>query len=522
MQRIVRAPEPPLDIPEIPLTEFILGRAVDYGDKPAIIEAATGRTITFRQWPDAVRRTAASLAARGLRKGDVVAIYSPNLPEYSVVFHAVSLIGGVNTTVNPLYTPAELGNQLQDAGAKYLFTVPPCLEKAQQAAKGSAVREMFVFGEADGATPFATLLQNDADPPHVAIDPREDLVVLPYSSGTTGLPKGVMLTHYNLVANILQTARAIPVDETDTMLALLPFFHIYGMVVIMNLGLHLGATLVTMQRFEIEQFLQVLQKYQVTFAPLVPPIVLALAKHPAVDNYKLPSLRTIFSGAAPLRENIANAASQRLGCRVLQGYGLTETSPVTHGCRDACAGKAASIGPPVPNTEIRVVNVETGADCDANQEGEIWVRGPQVMKGYLNRPDATAAMIDSDGWLHTGDIGYADADDFFFIVDRVKEMIKYKGMQIAPAELEALLLSHPAIADAAVVPVEDDEAGEVPKGYVVARASVTPDEIMTYVAERVAPYKKLRYVEVIDQIPKSPSGKILRRLLVQRNVVSSG
>jgi acyl-CoA synthetase (AMP-forming)/AMP-acid ligase II len=275
-----------------------------------------------------------------------------------------------------------------------------------------------------------------------------------------------------------------------------------------------------MQRFEIEQFLRTLQKYQVTFAPLVPPIVLALAKHPAVDNYQLTSLRTIFSGAAPLRENVATAASQRLGCRVLQGYGLTETSPVTHGCRDAREGKAASIGPPVPNTEIRVVNIDTGLDCPAHEEGEIWVRGPQVMKGYLNRPDATAAMIDSDGWLHTGDVGYADEDDFFFIVDRVKEMIKYKGLQVAPAELEALLIGHPAITDAAVVPVEDDEAGEVPKGYVVTRASVTPDEIMAYVAERVAPYKRLRYVEVIDQIPKSPSGKILRRLLARRNVAA--
>ena len=518
MQRIFRAPEPPLVIPEVPLTEFILEGAADRGDKPAIIDAASGRVITFRQWTDAVRRTAAGLASRGLRKGDVAAIYSPNVPEYSVVFHAVSLIGGVNTTVNPLYVPGELGSQLQDAGAKYLFTVPSCVEKAQQAAQGSAVRDTFVFGEANGATPFAALLESDSDPPHVTINPREDLVVLPYSSGTTGLPKGVMLTHYNLVANILQTARAIPVDDTDTMLALLPFFHIYGMVVIMNLGLHLGATFVTMQRFEIEQFLQALQKYQITFAPLVPPILLALAKHPAVDNYTLTSLRTILSGAAPLRENIANAASQRLGCRVLQGYGLTETSPVTHACREAREGKAASIGPPVPNTEIRVVNIETGSDCGPRQEGEIWVRGPQVMKGYLNRPDATAAMIDDEGWLHTGDVGYADDDGFFFIVDRVKELIKYKGLQIAPAELEALLLGHPAITDAAVVPVEDAEAGEVPKGYVVTRASVTPEEIMAYVAERVAPYKRLRQVEVIDQIPKSPSGKILRRLLAQRKV----
>ncbi len=348
-------------------------------------------------------------------------------------------------------------------------------------------------------------------------------MVLPYSSGTTGLPKGVMLTHYNLVSNILQAACVLRIDDTDTMLGMLPFFHIYGMVVIMNLALHRGATVVTMPRFEMEPFLDILQKYGVTFAPIVPPVVLALAKHPLVDNYTLPKLRVLFSGAAPLRANIAAAASARLGCSVVQGYGLTETSPVTHGTRVGSYGtKPASIGPPVPNTEVRVVNVETGSDCGPTEEGEIWVRGPQVMKGYLNQPEATAATIDGDGWLHTGDIGYADADGCFFIVDRLKELIKYKGMQIAPAELEAVLLGHPGIADAAVIPLPDDEAGQVPKAFVVPRGDITPAEIMAYVAERVAPYKKLRHVEMIDQIPKSPSGKILRRVLVQRGAVTSG
>ena len=288
MSRIVRAPEPPLVIPEVPLTPFLFDRAADRGDKPAYIDGTTGRTLTYRQWMAAVRQVASGLAARGLCKGDVVALYSPNLPEYSVAFHAVSLIGGVNTTINPLYTPGELGHQLQDAGAKYLFTVAPCLEKAELAARGTAIREIFVFGEAEGATPLTVLMETGtADPPSVAIDPREDLVVLPYSSGTTGLPKGVMLTHYNLVANILQTQCALRIDDRETMLGLIPFFHIYGMVVIMNLGLHGGATVVTMPRFEIEQFLQVLQTYEVTFAPIVPPIVLALAKHPAVDKYRL-------------------------------------------------------------------------------------------------------------------------------------------------------------------------------------------------------------------------------------------
>ena len=514
---IFHAPEPPLDIPDVALTPFLLGRAAGRGNKPAFIEGPSGRTITYRGWADGVRKTAAGLAARGFRKGDVLAIYSPNVPEYAVAFHGVSLAGGVNTTINPLYTVSELTQQLKDCGARYLVTVPPCVEKAGQAARDAGVREVFVFGEAEGATPFAALLATDGRPPAVEINPREDVVVLPYSSGTTGLPKGVMLTHYNLVANILQTAAVQDFGEPDTILGLLPFFHIYGMTVIMNLGLYFGATIVTMPRFDLEQCLAILEKYRITFAHVVPPIVLALAKSPVVDKYDVSSLRGVFSGAAPLSEHLAMAASARLGCTVCQGYGLTETSPVTHATRlDAGALKTGGIGPPAPNTESKVVDIATGQELGPHNEGEICIRGPQVMKGYLNRPDATRAMIDADGWLHTGDIGYADADGCFFVVDRLKELIKFKGLQIAPAELEAVLLGHPAIADAAVVPIPNEEAGEVPKAFVVLKHDITPEEIMAYVADRVAPYKKLRSVEVIDQIPKSPSGKILRRVLIAR------
>ncbi len=524
---IFRSPEPDVVIPEVALTPFLLERAAARGDKPAFIDGPTGRTLTYAGLVEAVHGTAAGLAARGFRKGNVFAIYSPNLPEYAVAFHAVSLLGGIVTTINPSYTPAELSLQLSDAGARALVTVPACLDKASHAARAAGVREVFVFAEengaGNGATPFASLLIRGGAPPPVAIDPRTHVVALPYSSGTTGLPKGVMLTHHNLVANILQSACGLNVDEHDTMLGVLPFFHIYGMVVIMNLGLHMGATIVTMPRFDMEQCLQIMQQYRVTFANVVPPIVLGFAKHPLVDKYDLRQLHTLVSGAAPLSEHVAGAASARLGCRVVQGYGLTETSPVTHATRfdrTAVPGteriKTAGIGPPIANTEAKVVDVTTGAELGPKQEGEICVRGPQVMKGYLNRPDATAAMVDPDGWLHTGDIGFADDDGCFFIVDRLKELIKYKGMQVAPAELEAVLLSHPSIADAAVIPIADEECGEVPKAFVVLKASVTPEEIANFVAERVAPYKKLRAVETIDQIPKSPSGKILRRVLIER------
>jgi acyl-CoA synthetase (AMP-forming)/AMP-acid ligase II len=289
------------------------------------------------------------------------------------------------------------------------------------------------------------------------------------------------------------------------------------MVVVMNQALHVGATVVTMPRFELEPFLETLQKCRVTFANVVPPIVLALAKSPRVEKYELGCLRTVFSGAAPLGQAVAAATAARLGCEVVQGYGLTETSPVTHAARAGRASrKAAGIGPPVPNTEAKIVEVATGRELEPNEEGEICVRGPQVMKGYLARPEATAAMIDAEGWLHTGDVGYADSEGCFFVVDRVKELIKYKGLQIAPAELEALLLSHPSVADAAVIPIADEEAGEVPKAFVVLKGPATPEEIMDFVARRVASYKKLRRVEFTDQIPKSASGKILRRVLVER------
>ncbi|MFN8453373.1 MAG: AMP-binding protein, partial [Anaerolineae bacterium] len=399
----------------------------------------------------------------------------------------------------------------------FLLTVPPFLDKALAAAQESAVQEVFVFGEAEGATPFAALLHHEAASSQVQLDPHKDLVALPYSSGTTGLPKGVMLTHHNLVANICQILDIETYTEADTLIGILPFFHIYGLTVIMCMALRKGATIVTMPRFELEQFLQIMQDYRITRAYLVPPIVLALAKHPLVDKYNLSSLNLIMSGAAPLGKDVAEACGKRLNCVIKQGYGLSETSPVTHINPDNPAKiKQGSIGPCISNTEGKVIDYNTDAELGPNQEGEIWIRGPQVMQGYLSQPDATAAVIDAAGWFRTGDIGYADEEGYFYIVDRLKELIKYKGMQVAPAELEALLLTHPVVADVAVIPSPDEEAGEVPKAFVVLRGEVSPNELMAFVAERVAPHKKVRRLEIIDQIPKSASGKILRRVLVER------
>jgi acyl-CoA synthetase (AMP-forming)/AMP-acid ligase II len=514
---IFRSPYAEVPIPSVSLTEFVLGAAERLAEKPALIDGATGRRITYGELAESVRRVAAGLAALGFQKGDVLAIYSPNCPDYAVAFHAVASLGGINTTINPVYTAEEVAHQLKDAGAKYLLTIPQLMERAQEAAGEAGVRELFVFGEAEGATPFAALLEADGPVPEVFIDPQQDLVALPYSSGTTGLPKGVMLTHRNLVANLCQLQLFETVSQDDTLLCVLPMFHIYGMVVIMNLGLHAGATIVTMPRFELEPFLELAEEHGVTLAHLVPPIVLALTKSPVVERYDLSKLKTVFSGAAPLGEELTRACQERLSCRIIQGYGMTETSPCTHITPFELTNlKPGSVGICVPNTECKLVSPEDGAPQGLKGRGEVWIRGPQVMKGYLNRPEATAQTIDEEGWLHTGDIAYADEDGHFYIVDRLKELIKYKGFQVAPAELEAVLVTHPSVADAAVIPSPDEEAGEVPKAYVVLRAEANAEEIMEFVAERVAPYKKLRFVEFVEQIPKSPSGKILRRVLKER------
>jgi len=516
---IIKSPYPDVTIPEIPLTTFVLQRALELGDKPALIEGPTGRTLSYAQLYDSIRRVAVNLSKRGFKQGEVFAILSPNNPEYAILFHAIATLGGIVTTLNPLYTDREIRHQLKDSKARFLATVPACLEKTNEAAREEGVEEIYVFGEAEGATPFELLLEEtDQALPVVQINPREDLVALPYSSGTTGLPKGVMLTHYNLVSNLKQMEGLDYFYQIDTLICVLPLFHIYGLVVVLNMGLYAGSTIVTMPRFDLEAFLQAVQDYEVSLAHLVPPIVLQLSKNPIVDNYKLPKLKTIFSGAAPLGEDLTRACMERLGCAIRQGYGMTETSPVTHSSpAEPERVRFGSVGVPAPNTECKIASLDTGEPLPPRQEGEVCVRGPQIMKGYLNRPEATAATIDNEGWLHTGDIGYVDEDGHFFIVDRLKELIKYKGLQVPPAELEAVLLTHPSVADAAVIPYPDEEAGEVPKAIVVLKTPAEPEAIMDFVAERVAPHKRVRYVEFVSQIPKSPSGKILRRVLVERD-----
>jgi len=515
---IFKSPYPDVAIPEVPVASFILENASQFSEKPALIEAASGRTLTYAELSDAVNRAAAGLASNGLQKGDVFAIHCLNCPEYAIAFLAVAMLGGVCTMVSPLFNETEITSQLKDSNAKYLLTDPQLADVALAAARAVNLSEVFVLGEkVEGATSFCALMDNDGRVPPVEIDPRRDIVALPYSSGTTGLPKGVMLTHYNLVAMLRQMETADVLRSDDTTICVVPCYHMYGLHSVINLALRAGATTVTLRQFDLEKFLRALEKYEVNVVGVVPPIVLALAASPLVERFDLSKLEALHCGAAPLSSEVANACSTRLGVRVSYGYGMTELSPLSHlSYRNAEKHKPDSTGYCLPNTVCKIIDVETKVVLKPGEKGEVCVRGPQVMKGYLGQPEATAEMIDSEGWVHTGDIGYADEDGALFIVDRLKELIKYKGRQVAPAELEAVLLSHPAIADAAVIPSPDEKAGEVPIAFVVLKKSATPAEIIDFVAERVAAHKKIRRVEFVDEIPKSPAGKILRRLLVQR------
>jgi acyl-CoA synthetase (AMP-forming)/AMP-acid ligase II len=513
---IHRSPLPDVIIPEVPVTEYVLQMADAFPDRPALIDGPSGRTYTFAQLRDAVHRLAGGLAARGFGPGDTLGLMAPNMPEYAIVFHAVAVAGGTVSTINPTYGAEEVRFQLLDSGSEMLITIGIFAETAKQAIEGTKVTEVHTIDHAshpvEGTLDAMALFGEPIA--QVPIDAREDVVVLPYSSGTTGLPKGVMLTHYNLVANMCQVKPCFHLGEHEVILAFLPFFHIYGMQVLMNLALSYGGTVVTMPRFDLEQALELTQRHRVTRFFAVPPVVLALAKHPLVDQYDMSSVVQIFSGAAPLGAELGAEAAARVKCEVVQGYGMTEMSPVSH-CTPEGDFRPGTSGITVPNTEIRIVDPETGDDRGVGQEGELWVRGPQNMKGYLNNDTATRNTIDPDGWLHTGDIAVVDEHHHVSIVDRVKELIKVKGFQVPPAELEALIVTHPGVADVAVIGIPDDEAGELPKAFVVTKPGVTltAEDIQDHVARHVATYKRIKLVEFVDAIPKSASGKILRRML---------
>ena len=511
-----KSAKPDVDIPDVSVTDFVLRHAAAKAEHVAFVEGMSGREVTYGALAAQIRAFAGGLQARGVGPGDTWALMAPNLPEYAVVFHGIAYAGATVTTLNPTYGAEEIAFQLRDSKASAIVTVELFLETAKAAAAKVGIETIIVIGPGD-ATPF-TEIMGEPLVEQVPVDFATHVVVLPYSSGTTGFPKGVMLTHRNLVANLCQSEPHLGMRGDDVVFAVLPFFHIYGMNVLMNLGLATGVKIVSLPRFDMVQMLELTQSQRITKLYLVPPIVLALAKHPVVEKFDLASVTDIFSGAAPLGGELAEEAAKRVGCRVGQGYGMTELSPVSHAI-EGDDYKAGSVGTLLSRTEARIVDPETGQDVAAlGERGELWVRGPQVMQGYFGNAGATASTIDEEGWLHTGDVAIADEDGHFFIVDRLKELIKYKGFQVPPAELEALIIQMPGVADVAVIGVPDDEAGELPKAFVVraAGADVTEDGVKDFVKGHVSTYKQVRIVEFIDAIPKSASGKILRRELRDR------
>lgn len=502
---IHRSPYPPIPLTNESITERVFRGLGPDPDRVVLIDGPSGRELTAGAFVSGVRRLAGGLQARGIGKGDVIAILAPNMPEYAVVFHGVAFAGATVTTINPTYTAPEVSHQLADAGAQLLVTIALFLETAKAAFAG----EIVVIGEAEGATPLSALM-GEPLAEQAPIDAARDVVVLPYSSGTTGLPKGVRLSHRNLVANVDQCLTCIDCPPGSWSVGFLPFFHIYGQTVLMNLHLAAGAGVVTIPRFDLELFLTLVAKYRTPTLWCAPPVAVALAKHPMVDQFDLSCVERFFSGAAPLGGEVAEAVARRIGCVSVQGYGMTEMSPVSHGTPRGQA-RMGSVGVTVASTECRIV--VDGRDVGPGEAGELWVRGPQVMLGYHNRPEATAEVLTKDGWLKTGDLAEVDADGWVFIRDRLKELIKVSGFQVAPAEVEAALLTSPMVKDAAVRGVPDDEKGEVPVAFIVPAEGADEGAIRAHLAGQLAHYKLPQRISFIEAVPKSASGKILRRML---------
>ncbi|EDV24441.1 uncharacterized protein TRIADDRAFT_56240 [Trichoplax adhaerens] len=483
------------------------------------VDGITGRYITFGQFRDQIRRFGSYLMQNGFRKGDCLAIYSTNVLEYAAVYIGTLYAGGVVTTSNPLYTVRELKHQFDITEAKYVVTNPEFVDNVEEICKLVPIKERFIIGELDGFTSIRNILEDDRLTIRLpARTMAEDVAAVPFSSGTTGLAKGVCLTHRNIVTacQAAVSPEQFLLKDPEIFLCVLPLYHIFGMIVCMLAPIYFGVTVIMLPRFDPQVFLKCVEKYKVTYAPLVPPLVAFFAKHPMVDKYDISSMWRSSCGAAPLSKELQQAAEKRLKIKILQGYGMTETTGSGH-LNPYNSIRHGSVGHLIPFMKCKVIDVLTGETLGPYKEGEILLKGAMIMKGYLKNEKATQNTIDKDGWLHTGDIGYYDSDEFFYVVDRVKELIKYKAFQVAPAELEALLMTHDNVMDAAVIGVPDEDCGELPKGIVVVKPGASAKDILEFVNKKVSPQKKLRGgIEFVKEIPKSASGKILRRVLKER------
>nr|WIF19743.1 4-coumarate: coenzyme A ligase 1 [Odontosoria chinensis] len=526
---IFRSKLPDILIPNnLSLPQYCFEHIAQFADKPCLVQT-NGKSYTFAEVELYSRRIAAGFSMLGIQKGDVVMLLLPNCIEFVLLFLGLALRGAAATTCNPFYTAQEIAKQVNGSKAKLIITQSSFTNKAAEVS--NVTHHSFKVMTTDEVLPrhlsMSALMEADEGRcPHEDINP-DDVVALPYSSGTTGLPKGVMLTHRSLITSIAQQVDGdnpnIYMTPEDVVLCVLPMFHIYSLNTVLLCSLRVGASIVVMTKFEIAALLDVIQRFKVTIAPLVPPIVLALAKNPIVEKYDLSSIRMLMSGAAPLSKDLEACFQAHAPHAVIgQGYGMTEAGPVLAMClgfaKHPFPVKGGACGTVVRNAEVKIIDPDTGASLGHNEPGEICIRGAQIMKGYVGDPEATVNTIDKEGFLHTGDIGFIDDDEEIFIVDRVKEIIKFKGFQVPPAELEAILLSHSDITDAACVPKKDEVAGEVPVAFIVRahNADISAASIKEFVAKQVVFYKKLHEIFFVDTIPKSPSGKILRKELKLR------
>ena len=534
--------------PEVPLFNLLEKTAEIYPENTALI--FFGKEITYRELNTAADKFANALHKLGVSKGDVVALYMPNMPQFVISYYGAMKAGAAVTAVSPLYKERELEFQLNNSEAKVIVLLDVLFPTFRKVWTKTKVKHAIVTGMKDympglkaflgsllGKIPSAKverkpgvyffkeiLEEHPAEPPEVDINPKEDLAVLQYTGGTTGIPKGAMLTHMNLVSNAMMCAAWLKGRITEEVfLAVLPLFHIYGMTVAMNAPIYLAGKTILLPRFDPIEVFKAIQKYRVTVFCGAPTMYALLIDHPDVGKYDCTSVKFCISGAAPLPPEVQKKFMEITGGVLVEGYGLTEASPVTH-CNPLDPTmktvKIGSIGIPWPDTEAKIVDVETGKkELPAGETGELVVKGPQVMKGYWKMPEETAQVL-KDGWLYTGDIGKMDEDGYFYITDRKKDLIKYKGYSVYPRELEDVIYEHPAVKLCAVVGKPDPVAGEIPKAFIVLKegAKVTEEEIIKFVRERVAPYKAIREVEFKKELPMTMVGKVLRRVLREEEI----
>jgi acyl-CoA synthetase (AMP-forming)/AMP-acid ligase II len=484
------------------LAEYIL--ATPPLARTAIVAADGTRSLTYQDLIDQSSRGAAGLIELGVKREQVVALHLPNVPEFAPALLAVVRVGAVALPCSPLAPQDELAAQLSLTRAAVVITTPALESLARAAAERTNVKHVICSLPTHRGNALDQRRVNTNDP-----------AIIAFSSGTTGTPKGAVLTHGGIVANLRQAAEALPLDTNDVVLALAPFAHVIGLWGLLLRGMAAGATVVTMPRFAPEEFLDVLSRHRVTQTIVPPSIIDFLATSPAVDRHDLSALRVLYVGGAGAAADVERACANRLGCVVAQGYGMTEGGPMiaVNPIADNNRARYGSAGIPLVGVQIRIVDPANGTVLPVGATGEIHVWSPALMAGYLNDPESTALTIDETGWLRTGDLGYLDDEGYLWIVDRLKDLLKYKGHQVAPAEVEAVLRRHSAVSDAAVVGMPDPRAGELPVAFVSLRTPVTPDELIAFVAARVSIPKRIHDVRVVDQIPRSAAGKILRRAL---------